>query len=50
MGVVIHYQRNSWLDLLQLKFLLKNAASDWHLRYFQDMYKSRKREYIAGSN
>lgn len=49
MGMVIPFQRSDWSDLLQLKFLRNNSATEWHLKYFAEMYNQKKQEYVANS-
>lgn len=50
MGQVIRFQKNDWLDLLQLKWLRDHSATEHHLKYFISMYKQKKREFIESSS
>lgn len=50
MGVVVPWKRAEWTDLLRLKDYIKFSKSDVHLKYFKDIYKQKKQEYIASSH
>lgn len=49
MGQVIPWKRAGWIDLLQLKWFSRNGASEFHIKYFTELYKKQKQDYVADS-